>query len=588
MAQKRNKHTNTGHGVETPLDSIHLGTGRFIRMESDLPEDATGDKRVGRRSYNDQRYIRTAISYTFSELDALATAGTLKSGQSYLITDFATIHRINGTSAINTGTTEPLVVIAKSTTQFESRAISTLFPKDIIEYDFTSKLCEDGTTPRKGKINFRWEVEKDTYTHYDFRQVRFRRFKVLSKQEEAITSLTSNTLDCLLTFTTGTNLSGTYFVVNRRIHVNIGAITHDAGSLTITVRKGTGTFTKPLLKHDGTAWTANELANTSGILTNCLERDAFVLMNYRTFGKEIVGTYSSPISTTWSIGDGMSYLVDAADFQDYLTFQGTYFGVHIDKYNNAVIGNNIVFLGNNRDCKVGTNSFNLTVRGQVINAVFGPETQNSLWHSDVLWSNFDRECVTSYFGYCRHFTAKDHIINCTIYPPTFHFVLSSTPSQSTFACSGNMVAFYSPFLENSGFFLSGSGGGDGRTGAVFIGVVLNSLVGWFSANDLIVSKELRSTSLYEKIANSYISSLNLKTLPSSVGAVVPLGRDSKGNVVESTGSGISIAEVPATLTSAGLVGQIASDADFTYIYVGDNTTHLWDRIAKDTSNWSTV
>jgi hypothetical protein len=61
MADKRNKHARTGYGVETPLDSIHLGTDRHIRLESVPPEDATGDKRVGRRSYNDARYLKRPI-----------------------------------------------------------------------------------------------------------------------------------------------------------------------------------------------------------------------------------------------------------------------------------------------------------------------------------------------------------------------------------------------------------------------------------------------------------------------------------------------------------------------------------------------
>lgn len=69
-----------------------------------------------------------------------------------------------------------------------------------------------------------------------------------------------------------------------------------------------------------------------------------------------------------------------------------------------------------------------------------------------------------------------------------------------------------------------------------------------------------------------------------------------GQVLESNGPGalpsfkdktgvISWVGVPASKTATGAIGQFAQDANFIYMCVATNT---WDRMAKDTSNWSTV
>ena len=54
---KRNRHARQGHSELTPSDSIHLGPGERIRLEEIPIEDAGGDKQVGNRLYNDQRYL---------------------------------------------------------------------------------------------------------------------------------------------------------------------------------------------------------------------------------------------------------------------------------------------------------------------------------------------------------------------------------------------------------------------------------------------------------------------------------------------------------------------------------------------------
>lgn len=53
---KKNIHAKQGYGIEDPLDAIHLGEGKRIRLEDVPLPDADGDNQVGHRAYNDERY----------------------------------------------------------------------------------------------------------------------------------------------------------------------------------------------------------------------------------------------------------------------------------------------------------------------------------------------------------------------------------------------------------------------------------------------------------------------------------------------------------------------------------------------------
>ena len=131
------------------------------------------------------------IEKLYSELKAMYDGSTLTPGQLYKITDFATVHNIldgNTTSGdINTGTTEPLILLATSTNAFDKQAYSTLFPKDIIYYDITGGDTRDiaffdDTVPiagLKGIIYYRKDTVQNVETWYDFRNVKFLRNNVL-------------------------------------------------------------------------------------------------------------------------------------------------------------------------------------------------------------------------------------------------------------------------------------------------------------------------------------------------------------------------------------------------------------------------
>lgn len=165
------------------------GTSEILKQSSfDLiradyvPEDDTIVKLLGLDASSKVRYIYAAdLKKTdpviHSDLLSSKDLGELIPGMLYEITDFKTKHRIPNTSTIHEGSTESLIVMATSSTTIGNRAWSLDFPKDYIEYDITDVLCEDGTTARKGKITFRRD-EKNNETHYDFRNVIFRRWKL--------------------------------------------------------------------------------------------------------------------------------------------------------------------------------------------------------------------------------------------------------------------------------------------------------------------------------------------------------------------------------------------------------------------------
>lgn len=96
-----------------------------------------------------------STSITYAALQALVSATSLTPGAKYLISDYKTTHEIPNTSVIHNGATEAIIVRAKTTSSFEKEATSSVYTNDLLHYDFTDNLAEDGTTPRTGKITWK-------------------------------------------------------------------------------------------------------------------------------------------------------------------------------------------------------------------------------------------------------------------------------------------------------------------------------------------------------------------------------------------------------------------------------------------------
>jgi hypothetical protein len=137
-------------------------------------------------------------SMTYAELVAAIGAGTLNKGESITITDFATKHYMcdgdgdvildeNLDSVTNTGSIEPLTLLATSSNTIDCIAKSTLYPQDIIHYDWNPENWkfdlafgahdEEVLSGFKGVIYFRHDTINDVSMGHDWRKVLNRRWK---------------------------------------------------------------------------------------------------------------------------------------------------------------------------------------------------------------------------------------------------------------------------------------------------------------------------------------------------------------------------------------------------------------------------
>lgn len=123
--------------------------------------------------------ISPTISRTFAQLQSDIAGSLLVIGQSYLITDYETRHRIDGTALLNDNNViEPLICTAGGVNSILKQVYSPSNPSDIIFWDNTNILCEDGLTSRKGKITRRIDTIKNIDTNWDFRIVQVERSSI--------------------------------------------------------------------------------------------------------------------------------------------------------------------------------------------------------------------------------------------------------------------------------------------------------------------------------------------------------------------------------------------------------------------------
>ena len=119
----------------------------------------------------------SVINVTYSGLSSMIFSSILTTNQSYLITDYQSVHIIPFTDIVNTGTTEPLLVTASGNNKLKPEAYSKLYPQDIIYYDVNNRQdMVPGCT--KGYIYRRVDTLKNNDIPFDFRNVKFRRWQI--------------------------------------------------------------------------------------------------------------------------------------------------------------------------------------------------------------------------------------------------------------------------------------------------------------------------------------------------------------------------------------------------------------------------
>jgi hypothetical protein len=140
---------------------------------------------------------------TYSELSASFFGANLTAGQYYKITDYQTFYDQPNYDAqeswitsgsYNSGSIEPLVVFATSTSSLSPYAYSTDYPKDTIKYDISWNQTEMTNNPAKGLIYERID-EAGNRTDYDWRNVRFKRYRQYYAQNTYQGKVTLTTTD---------------------------------------------------------------------------------------------------------------------------------------------------------------------------------------------------------------------------------------------------------------------------------------------------------------------------------------------------------------------------------------------------------
>jgi hypothetical protein len=136
--------------------------------------------------------LNEAIPTTYANLIDLRNAAELEVGKKYLITDYVPVWNIfdGGTMNIEeyqAGIGEMLIVTAATSTTIFKEAISTTYPSDTIYYsldlidDRDIGFGDGAGNPIaifKGMIYYRKDTIQNVETHYDFRNVKFRRWSV--------------------------------------------------------------------------------------------------------------------------------------------------------------------------------------------------------------------------------------------------------------------------------------------------------------------------------------------------------------------------------------------------------------------------
>lgn len=479
------------------------------------------------------------INVTFQELSDLIDNSELNTSFRYRITDFQTIHIIPNTTSVYNGTIEPLIVVPLSENKIDDLVFSEMYPNDTIKYNSLKRL--DGTTPIKGEITYRRDNINRIQADYDFRERTVRLWKMTGKQYEIPTSLTSTTFDLELTFSP--NLNGTYMNIYRKWEVRFPSdITHDAGTLTITVRKGAFSFTQPLLKRDGTTvWSANELQNLTGPLINCPVRNSFVLMNGINTGEQFVDTYSATSSATvFTRGNGIRFDVDPDDYQDYKTLN-----LNVNVQDVTILsGPTSVFKSTVREVFLGPDSNNNVFNGSMRGSIFERNFTNNILAGSLNWSNiYGWTNSNMWCNSINYFISVggDQLVSNTFVLPGAGTSLSTGATGTTIVVPTNLwfIKTESLPLDGTGIFFFDGGGGDTlRSGISLMKGARNSFIGGFTPTQgpgvrgFTEYRWLNGTSVYEVQESLHtFPSIALKNLPTPIGSITPIGIDEKGNIV---------------------------------------------------------
>lgn len=317
----------------------------------------------------------SAVNYTeltYADLYTGSQLGELTPGQYYLMTDFQTCYDQPNydslgnpitTGNYKTGTTEPILLLATSTTGFSPTVYSTLYPKDKISYDITWNTTEVTGSPAKGRITERID-EKNNRADYDFRAVQFIRYVGFFSEEYLPGKIDINATTGLVSETS----TGTTFTLNFSVGDILGVFYsagNDAPLGCFQYYEVTSIVSDTQMYVTGRTLTASNNVYYSRGLT---------LPNYMSpFQCNVTGGTYDDSAEYYTFHNGSSYNVYLGDNSEYSTF---------------ILSNNVFQSGPHYDMTFGGN-----VVGNTLNNSLRASTCGPYFQYNIITNNFDRNVV---------------------------------------------------------------------------------------------------------------------------------------------------------------------------------------------------
>jgi hypothetical protein len=367
---------NLSGTTDTYYVGVDLTTGKFEKKNPDgsFEEFAGG-------SYS---------SVTYSELYNLFTGETLNPGSYYLINDFQTCYDQPDydktktpitTGNYKTGTTEPILLLAVSTTGFSPTVYSTLYTNDKITYDITWNTTEITSSPAKGRITERID-NFNNRTDYDNRSILFKRYRGYSYNE-------NNPLAGLIgisgiTGTTGILYGNTGTTFNSNI---------SSGSIIAIPNLNPAFFEVISVESDS-------IAIISGVTISGTDNAPY----YSASNDGIMSYYQPNINQNQvyeytTFGDA----IDDGAVNNYI---GNYSNLHLEfGTGDFLLANNVFLDGSFRNNTIGNGSYNNTFNDDCDNNQIGDGFYNNSTNDDfdgnIIGENFRNNYITAEFNYNR-------------------------------------------------------------------------------------------------------------------------------------------------------------------------------------------
>lgn len=349
-----------------------------------------------------------AEEFNYDQLTIVKNEGKLLIGQQYRVMDYTSKGKKSYGNAIWEGPVEPLTLTASSPNTFHPVVTSSLYPLDEIYYDFDNKLCEDGATPRKGKIDRRIDPRRKIDISCDFRHVKEDRFRAIGLFHHVATFDGAAGFSSLITYGNVDSNPTQY----KEWYVYFPNTTHSAGP-TLTLTKGAATLTRPIKKVGGVALGVNDIQallrdnnvyHGLALIHYSPKYDCFYIRNNKIENDLVKDKYIALTGADFSIGKGTRIVVDSQNPKEchmMVTANPDVRNVVIGPnqgrpYPNivwhSIAGINETYIPENcfditfnngltHDMKLGADCYALAVIGDLRWSRFGNELQNCLFAS---------------------------------------------------------------------------------------------------------------------------------------------------------------------------------------------------------------